>query len=80
MDFSKNLSIKGSGAQKKGHMNFYECCDLMGKKICNISKYLEAPGWGLRSAMKGWTKHKTVVTHPNMGCGFPFLSNDSSGL
>ena len=52
----------------------------MGKKICNISKYLEAPGWGLRSAMKGWTKHKTVVTHPNMGCGFPFLSNDSSGL
>ena len=29
--FYQNFSIKGSKAQKKGHANFYECCDLRKK-------------------------------------------------
>ena len=80
MDFSKIYQLKGLEPKKQRSHELLWMLWFDGGKICNISKYLEAPGWGLRSAMKGWTKHKTVVTHPNMGCGFPFLSNDSSGL
>ena len=31
--FYLNLSIKGSEVEKKGQMNFYECCDLTKKYI-----------------------------------------------
>ena len=32
-DFSKINQIKGLKLKNKGHMNFYECCDLT-KKVC----------------------------------------------
>ena len=31
MNFTKNLSIKGTEAQKKDRTKFYECCDLTKK-------------------------------------------------
>ena len=33
MDFSKVYQLKGLELKNKGHMNFYECCDLTKKYI-----------------------------------------------
>ena len=38
MDFSNLLQLKDLKPENKGHMNFYECCDLT-KKVC--LKYLD---------------------------------------
>ena len=33
MDFTNIFQLKGPKPKNKGHMNFYECCDLT-KKVC----------------------------------------------
>ena len=39
IDFSKIYQLKGLKPKNKGHMNFYECCDLT-KKVYLVCVYI----------------------------------------
>ena len=49
--FSKSLSINGTEAQFKGHVKFYECCDLT-KKVYLMYIYTMKKSWS-------YAEHKT---------------------